>query len=140
MKFLKEIKEYFKITEGEGIARRYFAMNSFDGVLTVLGIVLGSFVVEVANPKTIVCISLVTCFAMFVSGFFGTFMAERAEREKELKELERNMLRKLRRSKRGKAALLVSLISSLISGVSPFIGGMIVVSPFFFVFLILFNC
>ncbi|HDH91541.1 MAG TPA: hypothetical protein ENF38_01180 [Candidatus Aenigmarchaeota archaeon] len=132
MKFLKRIREYFKITQSEEIARRYFVMNSFDGVLTVLGIVLGSFVVGGVTSKTIIYISFITCFAMFVSGFFGTFMTEKAERERELKELEKNMLRRLRKSKRGKAVIIVSLISSLIDGISPFIGGIVVVSPFFF--------
>ena len=111
-------------------------MNSFDGVLTVLGIVLGSFVVGIVASRTIIYISFITCFAMFVSGFFGTFMTEKAERERELKELEKNMLKRLRKSKRGKAVVIVSLISSLIDGLSPFIGGIVVIFPFFFTGLI----
>ena len=89
MKLLKTVKEAFRITEGEEMARRYFVMNSFDGILTVLGILLGSWVANGTNVKAIIYVTFATCFAMFISGFFGTFMTERAERERELKEIEK---------------------------------------------------
>jgi len=33
------------------IARRYFIKNGFDGSMTVLGIIIGSWIVEVTKPE-----------------------------------------------------------------------------------------
>ncbi|GAJ22166.1 unnamed protein product, partial [marine sediment metagenome] len=41
--FLEEIENYNKIVGIAEIARRYFAMNAFDGVLTTIGVLAGNY-------------------------------------------------------------------------------------------------
>jgi len=53
------------------IARRYFIKNGFDGSLTILGIIVGSWIVGVVEPEIIVTARLGACLAMGVSGIFG---------------------------------------------------------------------
>jgi len=41
--FLEEVKTYNQIADIGEIARRYFAMNAFDGVLTTIGVLAGNY-------------------------------------------------------------------------------------------------
>jgi len=45
---LRQFKEYDDIAEIGEIARRYFVMNAFDGILTIIGVLTGSYVAHVA--------------------------------------------------------------------------------------------
>jgi hypothetical protein len=40
---IKEWKRYYKVSETGDITHRYFVMNAFDGVLTMLGVVIGAY-------------------------------------------------------------------------------------------------
>ena len=37
---IERLKEYEEVASISEIARRYFAMNSFDGILTILGVLV----------------------------------------------------------------------------------------------------
>jgi len=132
IKFIKKIRKEMKLVEGEEITRRYFVMNSFDGVLTVLGILLGSFISGAIVPHTIIKITLATGLAMFISGFFGTYVTEEAEREKDIDDLEHALLTNLDNSVLKKASKTVAFVSSIVDGISPLLASVIVISPFFF--------
>lgn len=121
-----------KLIKGEEITRRYFVMNSFDGILTVLGILLGSFVSGVVVPHTIIKITLATGLAMFISGFFGTYVTEEAERKKDIEDLEHALLRNLDNSVFKNASKTVTFVSSIVDGISPLLASIVVISPFFF--------
>jgi len=129
---INNIKEQIGLAKGKEIIRRYFIMNSFDGVLTVLGILLGSFISKTIIPGTIIKITLATGLAMFVSGSFGTFVTERAERRKTITDLEHELLTKLDNSVLEKANKTTTFVLSIVDGVSPLLASIIVVSPFFF--------
>jgi len=129
---IKRIREQIKLAKGGEIIRRYFVMNSFDGVLTVLGILLGSSISGTIVPDTIIKITLATGLAMFVSGSFGTFAIEQAEREKVMTDLEEALLTKLDNSVLEKANKTTAFISSMVDGISPLLASVIVISPFFF--------
>ncbi len=47
--FLEEIKNYNQIAGIAEIARRYFAMNAFDGVLTTIGVLAGNYLAGVRD-------------------------------------------------------------------------------------------
>jgi len=81
LKVLKELKN-------EEIARRYFVMNSFDGALTILGIIIAVYLSGQNNPGVIITSSLGASIAMAVSGIWGAYSIEKAERQRVLKELE----------------------------------------------------
>ena len=132
--FWKKIKEYNKIANIEEIGRRYFAMNSFDGILTILGVLIGSYIAGIMDPKIIITTGVGASIAMGISGTWGTYLTEEAERKKKLKELGRHTLRSLRKTKIGRAERAATLIVAFIDGIAPFLAALIVISPFFFTF------
>jgi predicted membrane protein (TIGR00267 family) len=186
-------KLYIEMTDLGQIARRYFVMNFFDGVLTVLGIVIGSFILFLGgSPPTkleIIIPAFATSIAIGISGITGGYLSERAERKRNIIEMQKamawheekeidsenslkfkeedyypinpienfekaelqkpqeehfsvdpepmetnNILRKLRKERTlaEKAESFASWIASLINGLSPAIGGLVVIIPFFF--------
>jgi len=130
--FVGRFKEYNKILSIDAIARRYIAMNGFDGVLAILGIVISSFIAGIVDVRLIISVCLGAAVAMTVSGVWGAYMTESAERKKELKELEGSMLTRLKKTKIGRAGDFASWIIALINGAASFIAAMIVILPFFF--------
>ncbi len=112
------------------IARRYFIKNGFDGSMTVLGIVVGSWIVRVSEPEIVVTAGLGACLAMGVSGLFGAYMTEKAERKKHLKTVETAMLTDLSDTVLGDASDFVSLYAAFIDGASPVLTAVISLIPF----------
>jgi predicted membrane protein (TIGR00267 family) len=112
------------------IARRYFIKNGFDGSMTALGIIIGSWIVGVTEPEIIVTAGLAACLAMGVSGLFGAYMTEKAERKRQLKTLEAAMLTDLSDSIHNKASDFVSVYAAFIDGGSPMLTAVIALIPF----------
>ncbi|MDH5663380.1 MAG: hypothetical protein OEY90_02840 [Candidatus Bathyarchaeota archaeon] len=112
------------------IARRYFIKNGFDGSMTVLGIIVGSWIVGVTEPEIIVTAGLGACLAMGVSGLFGAYMTEKAERKRHLKTVEAAMLTDLSDSILSDASDFVSLYAAFIDGASPMLTAVIALIPF----------
>jgi predicted membrane protein (TIGR00267 family) len=119
-----------KITQMEPIARRYFIKNGFDGSMTMLGIIVGSWIVAVSKPEIIVTAGLGACLAMGVSGLFGAYMTEKAERMRDLKTLEGKMLIDLSDSIFSDASNFVSFYAAFVDGASPILTGVISLIPF----------
>jgi hypothetical protein len=69
---LEKWREYTEISDVAEIARRYFAMNAFDGVLTIIGVLMGNFLAGVQESKVILVTGLSTSVAMGVSGLWGS--------------------------------------------------------------------
>ena len=91
MDLLKKFDYYDKITGMSEIGRRYFVINSFDGALTILGVLLGSYFAGLTNPSLIVTVGIGASVAIGVSGLWGAFLTEKAEREREIKELTKEL-------------------------------------------------
>ena len=130
-RIFQKVRLYVKVTHMGGIARRYFFKNGFDGSMTMLGIVVGSWIAGVQNPGFIVAAGLSACLAMGVSGLFGAYMTEKAERERSLKTLEESMLSDLDSSIHGDASNYVSVYAAIIDGASPALTAMVSLIPFF---------
>ncbi len=139
LKKIREIREILALAEGDNILRRYFVMNGFDGALTALGIILGSFVLYASDANTaesaklLISTGIGASIAMGVSGFWIAYLTEKAERTKERKELEEIMVADLNNTKITKANFWTALIIAAVDGISPFIFSVIAISPFFFV-------
>ncbi len=112
------------------IARRYFIKNGFDGSMTALGIIVGSWIVGVAEPEIIVTAGFGACLAMGVSGLFGAYMTEKAERKRHLKTVEAAMLTDLSDSILSDASDFVSVYAAFIDGASPMFTATISLIPF----------
>ena len=128
---LKQFREYRRIAGIDEIGRRYFAMNAFDGILTMIGVLMGSLIARIADPFIVIYTGLTTSVAMGISGFWGAYMTEAAERKHELAELEQAMLRDLSDSKQARAGKFAVVVVSIIDGLSPLVAGSMVIIPFF---------
>ena len=129
-------RQYDEIADVSAIARRYFAMNAFDGVVTIIGVLAGAMVAGVTQPDVVVVTGLTTAMAMGISGFTGAFLTEAAERERTLQRLERHTLRDQHDTRVGRAARFAVIVVTLVDGLSPMLAAAIVLVPFYLVALL----
>jgi predicted membrane protein (TIGR00267 family) len=129
---LARFAEYRRIAEIDEIGRRYLAMNAFDGILTMIGVLMGGYIAGIHEARTVLYTAFATCLAMGISGLSGAYMTESAERKHDLQSLETAMLRDLGETEQARAGRFAVIVVSLIDGLSPLIAGMTVVAPFFF--------
>ncbi len=138
--FIDRVKAQLRLTQGNEIARRYLAMNAFDGILPVLGIIMGGFASlafqdsQVIFETSILAI-FATSFAMLISGMTSSYLTEGAERKRDIEELERSLLKSLDGSIIVKATKTTTLVVSIINGLSPFGAAMLTAAPLVLVFL-----
>ncbi len=130
--FMARLRHYHEIAEVGEIARRYFALNAFDGVLTAIGVLVGGYVGGVHSPRAILVLVLTTAVGMAVSGFYGSYLVERAERDRALRELEGSTLSSLEDTDIASASRYAAVVVALIDGASPFAAALIVLIPFAF--------
>ncbi len=126
-----KITKYFKVLGKEGIARRYFVMNSFDGALTILGVLIGMYLAGIDDARVVIVSCLGAAIAMAVSGVWGAYASERAERMRSLRNLEKYMLRDLGETRIGRRVRMMSFLIALVDGLSPLIVSLILIIPFF---------
>jgi predicted membrane protein (TIGR00267 family) len=94
----EKFKIYAKITNLWAIARRYFVNNFYDGMLTVLGILLGFFVIILKEAQPTIDSHLViltgvgSSISMFISGLTGSYLSEKAEQKKIEEDLRKAMV------------------------------------------------
>ncbi len=132
-KLLENIRKYDKISNFSEIARRVFANNSFDGILTVIGVLMGSYFSGVTDARVVLLTGFGACIAMGVSGTWATYFTEKAERRKKLLEIERSTLTSLKHTQIQKAENFAAIIVALINGISPFLSGLLIIVPFIFI-------
>ena len=129
---LHELREYDDIASISEIARRYFAMNAFDGVLTIIGVLMGSYTARVRDPTVVIVTGFSTSIAMGISGLWGAYLTESAERRRDLDDLERRTLTDLSDTKIGRASRVAVVVVALVDGLAPFLAALVVLLPFFF--------
>jgi len=128
-----ELTQYLAVTGANKIIRRYFAMNAFDGAMTSLGVVMGSWLGNITDPRSTIGVIITSGVAMMVSGFSGTYMTESAERNHSLNELEDAMLVDLDDTIYGQAGKFVSVFAAFVDGSAPFLASIPAVIPFLLV-------
>jgi predicted membrane protein (TIGR00267 family) len=128
---LQRLREYDNLANISEIGRRYFAMNAFDGVLTIIGVLMGNLTASVQEPRVVVSTGLATCVAMGVSGLWGAYLTEAAERKRDLDELSRYTLTDLNDTRIGQASRIAVVTVALIDGLAPFLAALVVLIPFF---------
>jgi predicted membrane protein (TIGR00267 family) len=124
-------RQYSRIVSMGEIARRYFAMNAFDGVLTIIGVLMGNFTAGVRDARIVVSTGLATCIAIGISGLWGAYLTESAERQRELAELEEATLSDLGETSLGMASRMAVVVVALVDGLAPFMAALFVLMPFF---------
>ena len=133
LQLLKEkVHQYDDIANIAEIARRSFGNNAFDGILTMIGVLIGSMASGVKDPRVVIITGLTTSVAIMISGAWGAYLTEISERKKSLNELGRSTLTDLNGSLIDRASRFAALAVSLVDGLSPFLGAILVLIPFFF--------
>ena len=127
---LKIYRYYYKLAKVDRIARRYLVINSFDGMLTMFGLLFSSYLGGVAEPKLILLVGFTTTIAITFSGFLGSYMSERAERLNYMHDLEKTMLKKLDKTDIAKAGDFASYAVGLVDGTAPLLASIYILSPF----------
>ena len=112
------------------IARRYFVLNGFDGILTVLGITAGSFSAGVMQPYVLITSGLGAAIALGISGISGAYITEKAERLRKFKDLQEAMLCEMENSVQKENVEKHSIAISLINGASPFFCASLSIVPY----------
>lgn len=131
MKFISLIKKSFK----DDIVRRVFIKNTFDGVITILGILIAFYLTNFSNAWVIIFSCLGSGIAIAVSGIFGAYLTERAERRLKIKKLEKQLLRSLKGTILSKKSINSSIIVALFDGLPPLITTIIILIPFLLIFI-----
>jgi len=127
----RSLSRIFRYSGAEEYSRRYAVVNAFDGVVTILGIVLGSTLLGEASARSIIAAGIGALIAMGISGASGTYMAEKAEQERRIREIEEAMLTSLEKSVIAEARERAAIISALIDALSAVLAGLFVLSPYF---------
>lgn len=129
--FLEEVKTYNQIADIGEIARRYFAMNAFDGVLTTIGVLAGNYLAGVRDLSIPIRTGIATSIAMGISGLWGAYLTETAERQRELSELQKISLIDQSETSIGRASRFAAIVVSFVDGVAPALSALIVMIPLF---------
>ena len=128
---LETAKKYNEIAGVNEIARRYFAMNAFDGVLTLTGVLMGNLSAGVDNPMVVITTGLSTSIAIGISGLWGSYLTESAEKKHSLIELGNSTLTDLNKTIIGRASRYAAVVVAIVDGLSPFLAALVVMTPFF---------
>jgi predicted membrane protein (TIGR00267 family) len=124
------LSDFLVILKESEIIRRYITINSFDGALTIFGIVFASFVAGIQNPSLIILPSMGATIAMGISGMWGAYAAESAEVKKSLNELEKHLLRDLNGTRRYRKGKITSFLVAVVDGLSPMVAALLIIMPF----------
>ncbi len=125
------LRYLIELSHSHRIARRYFVTNGFDGVLTMLGLLMGFRVSVAISIDVIIGACVGAAIALFMSGLSSAYISEAAEKQHELQELEKSMVTSLDESAHAEAARLMPWLIALVNGLSPLLLAMLILSPLF---------
>jgi|YelNatPaOPRAMG01_1025707.scaffolds.fasta_scaffold138693_1 predicted membrane protein (TIGR00267 family) len=128
MKFIEVLNKYMEVSEVGEIARRLFIMNGLDGIMTILSILIGSYIGKVST-ETILRMVFGASVAMSISGAYGAFVSERSERKRHVKELEKALFSDLGGTIVERANRTAVMIVMIVDAMSPLIFSFITISP-----------
>lgn len=121
--FLSELRQRLKtvltITETSDVARRYFSLQSFDGVMVGIGVIFGLHLSGAHTLRVIAQTVISVMIAMTVSGVTGALISEKSEQEARIKRLEEATLREMRNTLHARVGSVAIVIVALINGLSP---------------------
>ena len=125
-----ELRELLGDEDVRSISRRYFISNGFDGTLTSIGIVVGSYLSGVSDGVTVFTIGIGAAVGLGTSAVWSVWEIERAEKRAEVLSIERAMLEELRDTELHERRAGARKINAVASGVGPLIGIVLPLLPF----------
>ncbi|MEM3039019.1 MAG: VIT1/CCC1 transporter family protein [Thermoplasmata archaeon] len=129
--FRKLVRQAAEMHDTMPIIRRYFVIGTFDGALTILGIILGAYAVGKLSNDLVLVAGMAAGIGLAISSAVGAFEAERIEIALRHKEIERAMLTRVK-GDREETQFISNLASAVVHGVSPLVGIFIPLVPFMF--------
>ncbi|MBO8179436.1 MAG: VIT1/CCC1 transporter family protein [Archaeoglobus sp.] len=133
---IKKIRErinlYSEVTDLTSVSRRYFIIGFFDGVLTILGLIIGSHLSGEISARLIITAGVATALALGISSSWGAFEAERIEQKIMRDQKERALLVNSKESAIDRAHRFAAYVSSIIHGIAPIIGAILPIIPYAF--------
>ena len=130
---LADLRELLADEDVRSISRRYFISNGFDGTLTTIGIIVGSFLGGSQSSMEIVRVVAGGTVGLAASGVWSVWEIERAEKLAELKAVEEKMLTGLEGTELHERKGDARKINAAMSGLGPTIGMLLPIVPYFFV-------
>lgn len=127
----ERLRYLVELSHAHRIARRYFVTNGFDGVLTMLGLLMGFRLSGAASLEVMIGACLGAAIALSMSGLTSAYISESAEKEFELRELEKSMVTTLEKSAHAEAARLMPWLIAMVNGLSPLILSLLILLPLF---------
>ncbi len=131
-KFKDDLELYSRMTDITSISRRYFVIGFFDGVLTILGMIIGAHMAGEASSRLILSAGVATALALGISSSWGAFEAERIEQKIMKDRKERALLINSKECSIDRAHQFATYVSSIIHGISPIIAAFIPLLPYVF--------
>ncbi|MHA1451219.1 MAG: VIT1/CCC1 transporter family protein [Candidatus Hodarchaeales archaeon] len=135
-KLLINFTRLYKLSDAGPITRRYFVIGVFDGALTVLGIILGAYLVhggsESAATSGVIGTSIGGLIALGISSSWGAYEVEHLEQVRVKREKDLVMLTEINDSVHEQASHFAIIWGAFIHGIAPVIAGIIPILPFFF--------
>ncbi|MDI9645248.1 MAG: VIT1/CCC1 transporter family protein [Archaeoglobales archaeon] len=128
--FLENLKLYSSLTDLSSISRRYFIIGFFDGVLTLVGLVIGSYLAGHLDSELIISSGIATGLALGISSGWGAYEAERVEQKIQKDMKEKALLTTFKYSTFDKAHKFAVVVSSFVHAVAPILAALIVLIPF----------
>ena len=130
----ERIRHYGDITEFGSICRRYFVIGSFDGALTILGLILGAYFAgaDKSQIPLIAGAGISAAIALAISSVAGAYEVERVEKKLDQKRVERALLTKMGEEHR-EAYRFAAWVSAIVHGVAPLIAAVLPLLPFYVV-------
>ncbi|CCQ32302.1 Conserved archaeal protein [Halorhabdus tiamatea SARL4B] len=130
---LADLRETLEDESVRSISRRYFISNGFDGTLTAIGIIVGSFLGGSQSSMEIVRVVVGGTVGLAASGVWSVWEIERAEKLAELKRVEEKMLTGLEGTELHDRKGDARKVNAVMSGLGPTIGMLLPIVPYFFV-------
>jgi predicted membrane protein (TIGR00267 family) len=115
--------------EVRSISRRYFISNGFDGTLTSVGVIVGSYLSGVPDGLTVFKIGVGAAVGLATSGVWSVWEIERAEKRAERLNLEAAMLADLGDTEIQRRNEGARQINALMSGLGPVVGILVPLLP-----------
>ena len=129
MRLAASLRFALQFSRSQDILRRYFVVNGFDGVLTMLGLLTGFYLGGATDLGIVIGVCLGAAIALGISGVTSAYLSESAERRRMLSELEQAMVSDLSESAHASAARLVPLLTGLVNGAAPVSMSLLVIMP-----------
>jgi predicted membrane protein (TIGR00267 family) len=111
---------------------RYIILGTIDGILAVLGIIIGLSSTTL-HPGIIVKAALGGGIALCLTNGIGSYLAETAVEYGKLSEVEQALLQDLKDTRIEKLTRRNIIIDSILHGSSSFVGSLIPILPFVFI-------